>query len=171
MNKPILAVDLDDVLCDFANPFLKFIAARGLKMMRADIRGSFTESGVPAEWIAEFSVSRTADLAIVSGAGNSMRKLACAFSIIVVTARPLAAMPITFGWIRRMFPDILGIVRSEDKGRICREINAVALIEDQIRYARQFENTYVLAQEWNLDWIGKRGTWNATVEMLLTERN
>lgn len=171
VRRQIIAIDLDDVLCDFTNPFLEFLwkegwSYKGHRMERGDIAGSFTESGAPKGLIHRFSVCETGKLLPDENAIVAIHQLSKIYTIICVTARPPESAPETFGWIRRNFPKIVGTLLTTDKGQACEAIGATVLIEDQLRYACQW-NSLVLAKEWNVEWEGKRGDWNWITKQLI----
>lgn len=83
----------------------------------------------------------------VTGAAEALRLLRRDFSLHIVTARQHRVESLTRRWVARHYPDIFdelhfgnhytteGITRS--KPQICREIGALLLVDDSLKYAKQ----------------------------------
>lgn len=167
MGRPVLALDLDDVLADYTYEFITYMATVGVIIRPEDISRSFVEMGIAPVHFAMFeNLGHLRDLQMVPGSRDAVRRLATRFELVVVTSR-IKAEADTKEWVDRNFPEIRRIIHSRAKGDTCREIGAVGLVDDQIRFAEQIEHAYVLAQPWNAEWIGERGTWEELVPRIM----
>ncbi len=161
MTKPILAVDIDDCLSDYVGAFLPFLAEHGINIKREEIVNSFCEMDVPDTLFDEFQNNgNLLKLKTVRDSEGCILALSKKYSIVAITSRHPRTFWDTNYWMVENFPGVEFTVFSTDKGKWCTENNAWGLIDDQVRFAKQFHNSLVISQPWNEYWYGKRGTWN-----------
>lgn len=82
------------------------------------------------------------------------------FEFHVVTSRQTILEPITRAWIEKHFPDIFETIHHgnayghgarREKGDMCKDIGAVALIDDNWKYIKQVTDLGMLGVMFNLD--------------------
>jgi 5'(3')-deoxyribonucleotidase len=163
--KRIIVCDIDDVLALYTDAFIEFMHSSTLK--REDIRGSFIEMGIPIHYLNEFENENLSTLKPIPESQRCIASLLQCFHVIVATSRNPSLD--TLEWMKQCFPGIY-VVFTKEKGDFCRSIGAYALIEDQAKYAEQFDNSFVLAEPWNVDAkCQMRGTWKEIADFLITE--
>jgi len=165
VSKPLIAVDLDEVLGDFVPQLVHFwnatygASAKSGPGPRRDYTvndfhsyafqevwgGSSAES---AEVVEAFFVSPWfADIPVVPGAFAALSALKSKFDFTVVTSRQHHLEPLTRRWLAKHYPDIFSGVYfgnhwatsgvKQSKPDMCVAINAVAIIDDSVTYAFQ----------------------------------
>jgi 5'(3')-deoxyribonucleotidase len=151
-----IAIDIDEVLADFANPLDDYIQAKyKVKMDRhkwntADWWQTWGGSKTTAIGkIFEFSQSQGfADLPVIPGALDGVKKLKdMGHELVVITGRPLEWMDQTKAWLDKHFPGMFERVESTDfhmakgghknKGMIARDLGCDILIDDFPHYAEE----------------------------------
>lgn len=168
MGKPVLALDLDDVLAEYASSFIEYESGLGVVIAPQQISRSFVEMGVPPVHFQIFESNGYLQvLQTEPGAREAVETLADSFELVIITSRNERTKPQTSEWVARFFPEIHRIIHSADKGATYREIGAIGMVEDQIRFAEMVEHPYVLAQPWNKEWQGIRGSWEELVPIIL----
>ena len=157
-DKPIIAIDVDDVLAQFVPAFCVFAKEKWNENVTIS---NFTE-----DWRKIFKVkddeiikNRAIEMfsnydfydqiKIVPKANETLAYLSQKFSLVPVTSRVATTRDVTNNWLMRNFGDIFreivfsGAYESDDnyeqrvnlsKGRICREIGAEFLIDDQPKH-------------------------------------
>lgn len=167
---PVIAVDVDDVLADYVGAFLPFLDQHGQHIVREDIRQSLQQMGV-ADWLfADFlrgGYLRT--LKRVPHAYRALTLISKYAYVVAVTSRPIECQRDTLGWLVNYFPMVRQVRHTRDKSAAHRQWNAWALVDDQVQYAEQVDRAFVLAQPWNADWTGRRGTWDQISQWILNE--
>lgn len=180
-KKPIIAVDVDDVLADEKEDVRKFINKRyNLRHTPEDYMieapyGKYFERvwGVKVEkglemYEAYFSAGIKAKHKPVKGAVETIGKLEKSYNFAVVTSRGDRSFVFTHAWLEGHFPKVFKQVAfvpiwSKDKevtkAAICKEIGAVYLIDDNAEHCN-------LAQEAGVQALlfGEYG-WNRNVEL------
>ena len=151
-----IAVDIDEVLADFANPLDRFVKNKyGIKMDRAKWN---TE-----EWWHTWGGSKTTAAAkimtfmmspefrvipVVPGAKEGIAKLReMGHELVIITGRPAEIMKQTEKWLDQHFPGCFKEVHSTDfhilkhghltKGSLCAKLGARILIDDFPHYAEE----------------------------------
>lgn len=165
MNRRFLVVDIDDVLADFYPAFVEFARAK-YNFDASHVHGSFIASGIKMEWLNEFSRRYLVSLKPKVGAQLAIATLHNSYRIVACTSRPDEFRTETAIWIGEHFPQIETIYFSAEKGKVCTELDAVALIEDQPHFAAQYHKAILIEQPWN-EGLAPRGDW-MTVTMALT---
>ena len=160
--KPIIAIDIDDVLCEFVPAFSIFARDKWDENVTLD---NFTE-----EWYKIFKANDAEtikaritqmfndldfykDMDIIRGAKTVLRKLKQNFTLVPMTSRAISVQEITLDWLNRNFGNIFAEIVfngayepgndfyqtvHKTKGNICREIGATYLIDDQPKHANSF---------------------------------
>lgn len=151
-EKPIIAVDLDDVLAAHAEEFIKFSNEQfGTNLSVEDYRESWSEMWqvTPEEAEERALLWRTPPRI------DSFRKLADEhidtvlavlkqrYKLVIVTARPKAWRDSTVAWVERHYPGVFSDIRlvpvwtnetPQTKAEVCKEIGAQYLIDDSIKH-------------------------------------
>ncbi len=136
--KPKIAVDLDDVLFDFVNPFLQWHNDRyGTRTRFQDIVfvRLWEAWGGTKEEAAEriplfFRGVDLLKLAPIPGSTHALRKLKRTYQLAVVSARDVTVAPLTRAWIDKYFANVfdeieLGIRQSLRTVRARGEVRAL----------------------------------------------
>lgn len=163
-SKPILAVDIDEVLACFTAQLVKFHNA-SLEDCKLHIELSHFTTHNFAEVLGctgdEVSTKLDAfvlseyffEIPPVDGGFAALSQLKEHFDLHVVTARSHSLRPDTLKWLDQHYPGIFldfhfcniyapaGTGLTRDKATICRDINAVALIDDNVSYAHNCANS------------------------------
>ncbi|CAM9154489.1 unnamed protein product, partial [Ectocarpus fasciculatus] len=154
-KKPILAVDIDEVLCDFMGALVKFHnAVYETSLSSTDFHSySFHEvwGGTSAQCQDKMSLFFSSShflvgLQPVAGAQAMTKVLKEYYDLHLVTSRQHKLEEITRVWIRKHFPDTFIDIhfgnhycepgqKSIPKSELCKAINAVLLIDDSLTYA------------------------------------
>jgi 5'(3')-deoxyribonucleotidase len=92
-----------------------------------------------------FSSKHFTTLQPIPHAFESLLKLKCIFDLHIVTARQNSVEHQTRAWLQHFFPNIFTevhfgnhystVVKSRTKAEICKEINAVLLVDDSLSHA------------------------------------
>lgn len=142
-TKPVLAVDCDDVLCHYVPALLQWhnkeyhttYALEDVKTFRLeDFWGGDAKQTV--QKINAFSATEQYKrLLPIAGALQALHELKRKYTLVIVTARNFAkTAEATERWIEVHLPDLFSSIHySSDKASVCKELNAVALIDDSVR--------------------------------------
>ena len=153
MSKPVLAIDIDDVLYPFSSKFLTFVnVILGEHKTLDDIGNRQFEEmynltrAETLQFIKYFmNIEREMDyIEPIHGSISTIQELAKVFDLQVVTARYSCYAEQTQDWINKYFPGLFSKIHycefnganpSEGKTsklKVCREIKAVCLIDDNV---------------------------------------
>ena len=147
MSKPVVAIDIDDVIFPFVPEILKHFNTRSGADLSLD---DFTVYHFSQVWgstedeanaiVAEFLSQDVVHLQPIAGAQKAFAELNREFTIVLVTARNGLFAPSTRQWLQShfegLFKDVIFAGNSHDtliyreKGMICKELGAVVLIDD-----------------------------------------
>jgi uncharacterized HAD superfamily protein len=153
-NKPIIAVDVDEVLALNAQGFVEFSNQRwGTDLKPEDYHEHWSEIWQVTEEEAEkraieyHSSGALAKLDIVSDAKKVLEKLSRNFKLVILTSRRAIVEKDTRDWIENNFPRVFddiylaGIWDKVVKGRmdmtkagLLKELQAAYFIDDQLRH-------------------------------------
>eukprot|EP00911_Craspedida_sp_UC1_P002380 UC1_evm1s1780 len=155
-KKPVLAVDLDEVLGHFVPTLADFHNEKYGTALTAHDFDSYTFREV---WGGDESESKskvnaffasphfTNGIPVVEGAQEAMIELSRHFELVIVTSRQHAIAAETSRWIDEHFSGLFSRVlfgnhwgatgEKRSKPDMCDSIEAVALIDDSLRYALQ----------------------------------
>lgn len=145
--KPVLAVDIDDVMAPFGPAFLdRYNKEHGTSHQSEDFPYYYfvkdlyglSDDDDAERYVTEFVQWATSNNIPLDGkAVDAIRKLENYYDIYVITSRHPEVYKITRDWLQRQLPDVFKDVhfiraRAEktSKPQICREIGAKVLIED-----------------------------------------
>ena len=177
-HKQTLAVDLDEVLCEFVKGLCEFhneaystsLAVQDFhSYIFREVWGGTEEESTRK--ILEFFTSDhfTKNLKCVAGAQEAMETLGKHFRLVVVTSRQLAIENDTRIWLDKYFPNVFDQVvfgnhwglegRKVSKPELCQAVGAQTLIDDNLTYALQCSSAGIRVLLFDLD-----GTymWNKT---------
>ena len=151
-----IAIDIDEVLADFANPFDKFIKKKyGLKMDRNKWNteewwlawgGSKTTAvGKIYEFVSSGALKK---LPLIKGAQDGVKELKeQGHELMIITGRAVDWMSATKAWLDKNFPKTFSQIESTDfhvakgglktKGILARELGCDILIDDFPHYAEE----------------------------------
>jgi 5'(3')-deoxyribonucleotidase len=164
MNKkrPIVAVDLDEVLGEFITPLVKFHNAVYPDAPRLSATSFFSYKfadvwgGTRDEAIAKvhefFDSEYFEDIPVVSGAKDGVQALLKAgYRLVVVTSRQYEIERQTREWIQRHFADCFEDIAfgnhwgmsggKVSKVALCQDLGAECLIDDSVDYAMECGKT------------------------------
>ncbi|HVS58298.1 MAG TPA: hypothetical protein VHD60_00990 [Candidatus Saccharimonadales bacterium] len=146
MNKPIIAVDMDDVLAGHAEAFVAFSnATYGTRLTVEDYSDHWDKLwNVEREEIerraaAFHAPGTTLQYRADQSAKHTLKKLKANFRLVIVTARSKGEVDITYQWINKHFVDVFSEVHfvpiweinnRTTKADICRQIGAQYLVDD-----------------------------------------
>jgi len=153
-TKPIIAIDIDDVLADHAKQFVEFSNKRWETNLTIDDYDEHwaemwqTDHAETERRAAEFRSSN-----IIRGynhdnvALETLKELNKHFSLVVLTSRRLEMEKETRAWIATHYPDIFteihfsgiwensdGTAHLQTKAEVCRTLGASYLIDDQLKH-------------------------------------
>jgi 5'(3')-deoxyribonucleotidase len=156
--KPIIAIDIDDVLAQFVPAFCVYARERWgekitpeiftedwSKIMKSSSLATIKERAIEMFTDTDFYNS----LLPVAGANKTLQKLAEKFTLIPMTSRVSPQRDITVDWLLKYFGNIFeevvfsGAYEADSdfsktihlsKGEICREIGASYLVDDQPKH-------------------------------------
>lgn len=176
MPKPLIAIDIDDVLCRNAEGFAAYSNSRWQTQMAAH---DYDEAWAQVWGVSQEEAERRAVELHGSGVIGTYEHVAAAvpvlvelgarFELVLVTSRRMAVKPETDRWIKRYFNNTfsgvhyLGAWESKlaigdklklTKTEICRRIGANYLIDDQLKHcfsaAQAGVNTLLFGEyKWN----------------------
>ncbi|MDR2063631.1 MAG: hypothetical protein LBQ02_02460 [Candidatus Nomurabacteria bacterium] len=177
MAKPIIAIDVDDVLAISAPCFLEYNNALwGGNAKMEDYTEDWMSLWRVSEWqLEEYNLDLVKHQKIyptmkpVKNAKTTLAKLSEKYDFVVLTSRPGCFAEMTEKWLEKHFRDVIKTTHfagfwddvSEDsvrhtKGKIVRELGAKCLIDDQPKHcfsAREHGIKSILFGEysWNRD--------------------
>lgn len=150
MKKPIIAIDIDDVIFPFVNGIATYHnELKGTVLTEDDffsfdlwdVWGSTEQEAI--EIVENFMQSDYMHLVPLAGAKESLERLARDFRIVLITARNGAFSDNTTRWLQYHLSDIFHEVifagnhydgrGYRTKGEICKELGAVLIIDDSPR--------------------------------------
>lgn len=150
MSRPVIAVDIDDVLFPFVDGIAEYHnTLKGTKLTAADFFSyNFVDvwGGDAAEAdqiVDDFLAADQLHLQPVPGAKAALSRLGRDFEVVLVTARNQLFETETSAWLRHHLPDLFSQVvfagnphdgrPHRPKGVICQELGARLLIDDHPR--------------------------------------
>eukprot|EP00742_Colponemidia_sp_Colp-10_P001707 GILJ01001829.1.p2 GENE.GILJ01001829.1~~GILJ01001829.1.p2 ORF type:complete len:216 (-),score=29.20 GILJ01001829.1:1688-2296(-) len=181
MTKPVLAIDLDEVLGQFVVGLANFhneAYGTSLKLMDfhsytfMDVWGGTLEE-TQSKVNAFFKSGHFENLELVPGAIDALTCLSESFDLVLVTARQHVIEEATTNWINRHFPGLFKRLmfgnhwgssgHKRTKLDMCKEVQARALVDDSLKYA--LECATELERVVLFDHSGQYG-WNKTSSSL-----
>lgn len=180
-----IAVDIDDVVLDYANAFLKFFNEEtGLAYKKADITNWYGESSlrVPPGFgrsvphmFADFPHTEGFyGMRMIPGAQEGLQQLLSEYDVSFITARssPEAQQHIYDTFHARQLP-MDKIYFAQNKGRLASQLKIDVLVDDaQHNLNRVYGESpktwpVVYTQPWNKSWGGRRvNDWPELVERM-----
>lgn len=153
-SKPIIAVDIDDVIAESALAFVTYSNKKyGTHLTVDDYQDYWGEV-----WKTDYEETQRrakeyhasgyiATYAPIEGAYKALRQLKERFKIVVLTSRSNSTNQLTRDWIEKQYPDIFDDIvfsgfynsmtkssSSMTKGGIAKSLGARYLIDDQIKH-------------------------------------
>lgn len=191
-KKTRIGIDVDDVVIEFFNNYLKFFNSHFGKNV------TFKDISRYHIWELELGVSKEEALSIVvqvhnsehpkktslvEGAKESINNLSKKYEIFFVTSRPTSVKERTISFLKEIFPELkFEIIFSGDihgnaktKAEICFERGITTIIEDSASYAfdcaQKGVRAFLLDKPWNQEYeqhenLIKVKDWNEIVEHL-----
>jgi len=153
----LVAIDVDEVLCDYVGGFRKFLEAE-YSNSSLTIEQVFQE-GLDLHSERQLQFMRTGglnELLPVVGALKGVQKLRSAgVRLAAVTSRPLFMKESTTSFLVRLFPpetfDEIHFVKPGEKGYVARLMGALVLVDDEISNARDAVDNGVVATLFDLN--------------------
>lgn len=157
MIKPVIAVDIDDVLARHVTIFVEFSNQQwGTNLTTED----YDENWAKLWHVDEVELMRRADIfhrsgvlaqcQPIDGALPALRHLKQDFRLIVITSRRIQVETETLAWINQNYPDIFeeihfagiwdainvksDIMAQSTKAALCQQLGANYLIDDQFKH-------------------------------------
>ncbi len=156
MPKPVLAVDIDEVLFPFVQEFVAHHNKTYATKLAQDDFFSYHFEEVIKDIDLEEAVRRVKDftggqhdvIEPVQHAKEGVSRLAQRYDLVLLTARHPAYRANTLRWVEQHFPGafrdlrMIGYERDSTitpttKAQVCRELDAVALVDDSTKYISQ----------------------------------
>lgn len=154
MPKPIIAVDIDDVLFPFMPEIIKHYNELKAANLKPEDFHSYhlieVWGGTEDEATAFVRRVHQSDMLLIppiAGAKEVLDYLASRYELHIVTSRPVLVETQTKAWLNHYFPDmfkridLIGNhydgVATHTKAEVCEEIGAAYLIDDQPRYIEE----------------------------------
>ncbi|MBX4197548.1 hypothetical protein KW801_03275 [Candidatus Saccharibacteria bacterium] len=151
-NKPIIAVDIDDVIYPLVPSLIEYLDTEHKvrlteeDFLEYDLRKVWSGGPVEAAKIFEhYKESSGVQIAPLEDAQKALHTLSKKYDIIVMTSRDISTFPRTHNWITHHFPDIFKDVqllgnRSDSqtfrpKAEVCVELGVYCLIDDNLKHA------------------------------------
>mmetsp|Transcript_42711 Transcript_42711/g.71054 ORF Transcript_42711/g.71054 Transcript_42711/m.71054 type:complete len:221 (+) Transcript_42711:78-740(+) len=154
-SKPVIAVDLDEVLGQFLLQLIRFhndtysskyVLEDFCSYQFKDVWGG-SEAETMDKVHAFFESEYFADLPLVPGAHQVLTEFVDLFTFAVVTSRQNIIEDMTRQWIDRHYPGIFSAIlfgnhygftgTKRSKPDMCADIGAIMLIDDSLLYAKQ----------------------------------
>jgi len=157
MSKPVIAVDIDDVLVQGTESLRQRVNdLLGINLSPEDYAvpggySSYYEQVWQAHGVADQiqwadldaeMVRDQSHMLAVEGAYHVLKKLSRRYKLVVVTARNISWEPATAVWLAARYPNIFSGVyfagdstHSQSKGDLCKEVGADWLIDDNPDHA------------------------------------
>lgn len=154
MKKPVIAVDVDDVLAIHAEEVIAFSnKVYGTNLTIED----YDDKHWTVMWQIEreesehraraFHDAHMPTLSVIAGADVTLKKLAEVYELIVVTARPVYLEQVTRRWLEQYYGELFSDYRfvnawglhnqkAVSKAEVCKQLNAQYLIDDSQMHAR-----------------------------------
>lgn len=158
-DRPLLVLDVDDVVLDFIRPFPRFLTTRGfeLRLQSFRLHGNIYElaSGTAAaddavsELIDAFFEGQSDWQTVTEGAADALARIAQAAEIVMLTSMPHRYRDVRRAHLTRLGLDYPLLTTEMAKGPAIRRLRgdsgrAVAFVDDQPR-------NLVSAREWVAD--------------------
>ena len=158
MKKPVIAIDVDDVLADNAKGFIEFSNKRwGTNLDVDDYSEHYDEMWQIDHMEAEQRINEFYNSGYISNydhrssAGSVLEKLKDNFDLLIITSRRVGSKSATVEWIHAKYPGIFdeqnvhfaGFFDSDDiadhlithtKGEISKNLGADYIIDDQLKH-------------------------------------
>lgn len=192
--KPLIAVDLDDVLADYCNPLIAFhnqtfgtnLARQNFTSYRLwEVWGGTSEEATRKVYHFH-NTDYFRNIVPVQGAVEGINILTKQYNLVIITSRFTDFMEYTSEWLKKFFPNkflrvyftnhwnLITGGTYKKKSDICLEIGAKTILEDSIEYAldctRRGIRTILLDNPWNQcdDQVGitRVRSWKEIVEKL-----
>mmetsp|Transcript_19883 Transcript_19883/g.48242 ORF Transcript_19883/g.48242 Transcript_19883/m.48242 type:complete len:242 (-) Transcript_19883:384-1109(-) len=182
LHKPIVAIDMDEVLCQFLKGMIAFhnkhyhtsyqVADFHSYLFYEVWGGSYADTLKKVHDFFETDYFR--NLEIVPGAVEGIHRLRDRFRLVVVTSRQTSIQEESMRWLDRHFPgvfeDVLfgnhfsinGHEEKRTKREMCEEVNAIALVDDAPSYIEDARHCLQKAILFDLD---KSYGWNQKADL------
>jgi 5'(3')-deoxyribonucleotidase len=162
MSKPVIAIDIDDVLAQTTVCLLADVSKLlGQEMRLGDITSTdyWLEYGIAEEeaikLVHDYNLRGFPDLAPVEGGIAAIERLSASFNLVLITSRDARVKDSTQRWITMHYPDVFSDVvfvgnkfvskTVASKADICKRLGAVAAIDDDLKYIAEYAQKGVRA--------------------------
>jgi 5'(3')-deoxyribonucleotidase len=153
MTKPVIAVDVDDVLAVHAEEVIDFSnKVYGTNLTIEDYDDKHwtvmwqIERKESEERTRAFHDARMNTLSVIAGADKVLQGLAQKYTLVVVTARPPYLEEVTRTWLGQYYKNLFSDYRfvnawglhnqkTVSKAEVCSQIGAQYLIDDSLKHA------------------------------------
>ena len=143
----IIGIDLDEVLADFMNPFIRFHNEKYKTSLKRDDFTSYflwnnlggTEEETKLKLDEFDATDYFKDIQPIPDSIETTKILNLYHRLIILTSRPLNTNNETRYWVNRFFSNIFSDLyftnKKRKKSEICLDLNISLLIEDSLEYA------------------------------------
>lgn len=169
MEKPVLAIDIDDVLAHFIHDAMEKYNSISGKNIPSKVIPTYNLSelwGCSIEEVQEFLrayIPQTKRLNPVEGSREAIETLRDSYKLVAVTMRPYSLQNVSVEWLDKNYPESFNRVISvgsdfyaepiKSKAEVCLEIGARALVDDGldncIECVERGIPAYLFVQQWN----------------------
>jgi uncharacterized HAD superfamily protein len=155
-EKPIIAVDIDEVLFPMVPDLIKYVDREHKVKLTPEDFSYYSLEGIWPAGSAEGAIvfenyknQVTTEIAPVKDAAEALGKLSLKYDVIVMTSRDIKVEQITKGWLNRHFPEIFKEVHLlgnrhdslpdqwRPKSETCLELGVSYLIDDNLTAVKE----------------------------------
>lgn len=135
-TSPVLALDIDEVLCKFCEGFAKWQTGLDIPRTADECFRLSYRPGIEATREMFLATPAFLELDPLPGSVEALQYLKrCGFILVAVTARPGSTKTATERWLARFFPNLVSALYFTPcgaKGPLCQQIGARVLVDDQL---------------------------------------
>lgn len=152
-KKPLLAVDLDEVIFPFTREYVRYFNSdHGTHYSLDDLETYYyveqlhgiDDMDVIEDMIHKFHARAVRDKILpYSGAVDALQKLSSAYEIVIITARHPAVQELTHTWIQEHLGELASEVHfahetadQQTKADICHKLGVSVMIDDMVKHFR-----------------------------------
>jgi uncharacterized HAD superfamily protein len=155
-NKPIIAVDIDEVLFPMVPDLIEYVDREHKVKLTPEDFAHYSLEGIWPAGSAEGAIvfenykdQVTTEIVPVKDAAEILGKLSLKYEVIVMTSRDIKVEQITKGWLNRHFPEVFKDVHLvgnqhdslpsqwRPKSEVCIELGVSYLIDDNLTAVTQ----------------------------------
>jgi 5'(3')-deoxyribonucleotidase len=153
MKRPVIAIDIDETISPFIPIFVEYLNDKDGTNLSSSTFFSYKFDEVlgcsyddcKVKVVSFFDSNYISKIHPFQGAYETLCRLKLDFELHVVTARSNNYSELTTNWIHKHFPNVFDHIHfcnhysdteiSRNKSEICKAINAILLVDDNLEYA------------------------------------